>query len=31
MTVQEAIQYWIDTAENDLKAVESDFQSGHYV
>ena len=30
MTIEETIQYWIDSAENDLKTAESLFDTGHY-
>lgn len=30
MKIEDVIQYWIDTAENDLKAVESIYETGHY-
>ncbi|MFC2130568.1 HEPN domain-containing protein [Bacteroidota bacterium] len=30
MTIEDIIQHWIETAENDLQAAESNFNSGHY-
>ncbi len=30
MTIEETIQYRIETAENDLEAAESLYKSGHY-
>ncbi|OGU14882.1 MAG: hypothetical protein A2X61_11895 [Ignavibacteria bacterium GWB2_35_12] len=30
MTIDETIQYWIETAENDLETAESLYNSGHY-
>ena len=31
MKIEEIIQYWINTTEDDLKAVDSNFNSGHFV
>ena len=30
MTIEEHIDYWIDSAENDLATAESNFETKHY-